>query len=68
MKRAWIVNAAASGANLLLNMALGVTVAGGSLIAEYTMASLRVARVQQAVAVAAAATGSKIMKKNAKAE
>lgn len=58
MKRVWLVNAAASGANLLLNMSLGITVAGGSVVAEYTLASLRAVRVGEALVQTAATTAA----------
>lgn len=45
LKHAWLV-ALTSNANVLFNMALAVTVAGGSLLAEFASASLRAQKVQ----------------------
>lgn len=45
LKHAWLV-ALTSNANVLFNMALAVTVAGGSLLAEFAAAALRAQKVQ----------------------
>lgn len=49
LKHAWLV-ALNSNANVLFNMALAVTVAGGSLLAEFAAASLRAQKVEARLA------------------
>jgi hypothetical protein len=54
MKYAWLTMLSGN-ANLLFNMALAVAVAGGSLLAEFSAAALRVQKVQRKLLQAEAA-------------